>query len=132
MKQRLLNPKVQEALEYFENRRKKKEELRQRLDFLGISKIEKNSFAKQRYDFKRKNEAKLWIIQQLGGKCSNPKCNYDGIALTIHHIHGRSDIKISRRKEYLLWFRDKQIPPDVEVLCFNCHMERHGKHAKQP
>lgn len=65
---------------------------------------------------------KLWLIKQLGSKCS--KCGFDQstAALDFHRENGHLR---ERHKEYLEWFKVRKIPPDVILLCANCHRMKH-------
>lgn len=75
---------------------------------------------------KRGLERKLYLVQKLGGKCSN--CGYKAnlAALAFHHLGG---------KEFQLDVRalsNRKIDPILEevakckLLCHNCHAETHN------
>jgi len=106
------NPEHQKiAKEYFDEKQIEREELQKRLDERGISRIIKSK-TKTLGD-----KAREWVREQLGRKCK--KCGFNNqFALEIHRKNGHRRCHIS---EWTEWYRNNQIPDDVELLCANCH-----------
>lgn len=70
---------------------------------------------------------KLWLIQQLGGKCS--KCGYNKVlsALEFHEVNERHGGKW-RSVRLFSYIRLKRMIQNNELIlfCANCHREHHN------
>jgi len=96
----------------------------------------KNYYVKIKNKKKQKRRKdKLTIIQALGNKCQDPKCetpnycsNHPEI-LGFHHSSGRKE---SVSEIVLKWKKEKKLPKDVILLCPNCHSLNHSKHIPHP
>ena len=68
-------------------------------------------------------EARLKLIQLLGGKCN--QCGEADIAkLEIHHTKRIVTAKGDRNVELRLFIRTGKIPYGVDVLCKKCNNKR--------
>lgn len=105
---------------YAEMNAEERKALREKLKDFRIRKIGKKEYRK-RYYKKVIIPARQWIYRQLGNECK--KCGFnDSRAFEIHREGGHDD---PRKREYMEWFKNKQIPEDVTLLCSNCHHIRH-------
>lgn len=82
----------------------------------------------QKYQREYRRKIRHQFLMALGGKCSNPKCNYSKIVeiLEVHHINpeekegGRQS-----EKDAFEFHRTGKVPEDVILLCPTCHREEH-------
>lgn len=78
-------------------------------------------------EYKRRVKEKF--IKMLGGKCQNPKCStpngYDRClsALEFHHLNPED--KESSQERMRKDFEQKIIEGKIQLLCSNCHREKH-------
>ncbi len=81
---------------------------------------------------KRRKELKLYVIKELGGKCSASGCDYDknSAAFEIHHIDpNEKDIMIStliNKKGSLKGLKKELETKKLLLMCSNCHRELHN------
>lgn len=69
-----------------------------------------------------------FIIQLLGGKCSNPKCGTT-VNLEIHHIDGNNPVNKTKDKGSHLRVQDWRVQyfeGNLQLLCKKCNLERRG------
>lgn len=74
----------------------------------------------------RANARKTKLVEMFGGKCK--QCGYDKntSALAFHHVDGKKDFSLNRRKlSNTKWSDIVKEADKCILLCHNCHMEEH-------
>jgi len=73
----------------------------------------------------RRKKLKQMAVEYKGGKCQNPKCNYDRYvgALEFHHPNNDKEFSISSKGHTISWERMKKEIDKCIMLCSNCHKE---------
>jgi hypothetical protein len=70
---------------------------------------------------------RLFAIEQYGGRCL--LCKEDRIpVLDFHHVHGggKDHVKsLGGALQFHYWLIENDFPPEVAVLCANCHRMTH-------
>jgi len=123
---RLHNPKIKEALEFFEQKKKLQSELRERLDAHQVPRIG-NERAINRCARRYRKNIRLEVLIHYGGNPLKCACCGETIMefLSIDHIEGggtkhRKEIR-KNGIEFYWWLRKMEYPDGYQVLCMNCN-----------
>ena len=80
-----------------------------------------------KYSRRYRRKLRFIVLERLGGKCSNPHCDFsDWRALQIDHIKGGGckELRSKSQVKYLVMLRDmpiEKLKQNYQLLCANCN-----------